>query len=120
GLVLLRLFETAREFDMEVQPQLVLLQKTLLQIEGLGRQLYPELDLWLTAKPILEEWMKERRDPRAQIRRIVEAWPEIADDLMKLPELLHRTLHRAAATGHREPVRAARGARDREERERAP
>src|SRR5690606_4159965 len=64
GLVLLRLFETAREFDMGVPPHLVLLQKTLLQIEGLGRELYPDLDLWRTAKPILEEWMAERRDPR--------------------------------------------------------
>ena len=54
--VLLRLFETARRFDMEIQPQLILLQKTLLQIEGLGRQLYPELDLWKTAQPILREW----------------------------------------------------------------
>ena len=64
GLVLLRLFQTARQFNMEVQPQLVLLQKTLLAIEGLGRQLYPELDLWKTAKPVLEQWMRERHDPR--------------------------------------------------------
>jgi len=115
GLVLLRLFETAREFDMEVQPQLVLLQKTLLQIEGLGRQLYPELDLWQTAKPILEEWMAERRDPRVQIRRLFEAWPEIADDLLMLPEMLHRRLRQAAATPQEEPVRTARWRREREE-----
>jgi ubiquinone biosynthesis protein len=108
GLVLLRLFETAREFDMEVQPQLVLLQKTLLQIEGLGRELYPELDLWRTAKPILEEWMTERRDPRIQLKRLVDSWPEIADDLMLLPELLHRKLRQAAATPQLEPVRATR------------
>ncbi|HEX6995761.1 MAG TPA: ubiquinone biosynthesis regulatory protein kinase UbiB [Gammaproteobacteria bacterium] len=120
GLVLLRLFETAREFDMEVQPQLVLLQKTLLQIEGLGRELYPELDLWRTAKPILEEWMRERRDPRAQLRRLLEAWPEIADDLLMLPELLHRRLRQAAATPQKEPVRAARRRRERDERARAP
>ncbi|MBN1239284.1 MAG: ubiquinone biosynthesis regulatory protein kinase UbiB [Gammaproteobacteria bacterium] len=100
GLVLLRLFETAREFDMEVQPQLVLLQKTLLSIEGLGRQLYPELDLWKTAKPVLEEWMRERRDPRAQLRRLAERWPEIVDDVLLLPELVHRTIRQhAAATG---------------------
>src|SRR5690606_3914872 len=104
-------------------PQLVLLQKTLLQIEGLGRQLYPELDLWRTAKPILEEWMAERRDPRVQFRRLVEAFPEIADDFMMLPELLHRRLRQAAVTPQREPVRAARGrrdGRDADERERFP
>ncbi|HEX7080924.1 MAG TPA: ubiquinone biosynthesis regulatory protein kinase UbiB [Gammaproteobacteria bacterium] len=111
GLVLLRLFETAREFNMEVQPQLVLLQKTLLQIEGLGRQLYPELDLWQTAKPILEEWMRERRDPRVQLRRLIDAWPEIGDDLLLIPELLHRAIRQAAASPQREPVRAARARR---------
>ena len=58
--MLLRLFETARRFQMEVQPQLILLQKTLLQIEGLGRQLYPQLDLWKTAQPIMREWAAER------------------------------------------------------------
>ena len=89
GLVLLRLFETARRFDMEVQPQLVLLQKTLLAIEGLGRELYPELDLWTTAKPILEDWMRERTNPKAHLRRLVDDWPEISDDLMALPGLLH-------------------------------
>jgi len=119
GLVLLRLFETAREFDMEVQPQLVLLQKTLLQIEGLGRELYPELDLWRTAKPILEEWMTERRDPRVHLKRLFETWPEIADDLLMLPELLHSRL-RQAATPNKEPVRASRRRRERDERDRAP
>ena len=90
GLVLLRLLETAREFRMEVQPQLVLLQKTLLQIEGLGRQLYPELDLWATAQPILEAWMRERRDPRTHVKRLIEALPQLSEDLLALPELLHR------------------------------
>ncbi len=90
GIVLMRLFETARRFDMEVQPQLVLLQKTLLAIEGLGRSLYPDLDLWATAKPILEEWMLERRGPAAQARRLAAAWPEFSDDLMALPDILHR------------------------------
>jgi ubiquinone biosynthesis protein len=89
GLVLLRLFETARRFDMEVQPQLVLLQKTLLAIEGLGRELYPELDLWTTAKPILEDWMRERSSPIAHVRRLIDDWPEISDDLTALPGLLH-------------------------------
>ena len=90
GLVLVRLFETARRFDMEVQPQLVLLQKTLLAIEGLGRELYPELDLWETAKPILEDWMRERASPVSHIQRIIDDWPEISDDLIALPGLLHK------------------------------
>jgi ubiquinone biosynthesis protein len=97
GLVLLRLFQIARQFDMEVQPQLVLLQKTLLAIEGLGRQLYPELDLWTTAKPILEQWMRERHDPRTQVKQLIEAWPEISADLALLPRVLHRALRRIDA-----------------------
>ncbi|HVS24268.1 MAG TPA: ubiquinone biosynthesis regulatory protein kinase UbiB [Gammaproteobacteria bacterium] len=97
GLVLLRLFQTARRFNMEVQPQLVLLQKTLLQIEGLGRQLYPELDLWKTAKPVLEEWMRERRDPATQLKRLIAEWPQISEDLSLLPRLLHRAIRRAGA-----------------------
>lgn len=95
GLVLMRLFETARQFQMEVQPQLVLLQKTLLAIEGLGRRLYPELDLWRTAYPILDRWMRQRHDPLVQIRRVIRAWPEISEDLVLLSELLHKTLRRA-------------------------
>jgi ubiquinone biosynthesis protein len=97
GLVLLRLFQTARRFNMEVQPQLVLLQKTLLTIEGLGRQLYPELDLWKTAKPVLEEWMRERHDPRTRLKELVAAWPEISEDLARLPRLLHRAVRRIDA-----------------------
>jgi ubiquinone biosynthesis protein len=97
GVVLLRLFQTARQFNMEVQPQLVLLQKTLLQIEGLGRQLYPELDLWKTAKPVLEQWMRERHDPRSRLKQLIEAWPEISDDLGMLPRVLHRALRRIDA-----------------------
>ena len=89
GVVLLRLFETAQRFNMEVQPQLVLLQKTLLAIEGLGRELYPDLDLWTTAKPILEEWMRERSSPLAHIRRLIDDWPEISDDLIVLPGIVH-------------------------------
>ena len=95
GLVLLRLFQTARQFNMEVQPQLVLLQKTLLTIEGLGRVLYPELDLWKTAMPVLEDWMRQRRDPRTHLKQLVEAWPEISEDLSLLPRLLHRAIRRA-------------------------
>jgi ubiquinone biosynthesis protein len=99
GLLLLRLFETAREFDMEVQPQLVLLQKTLLTIEGIGRELYPNLDLWTTAKPVLEEWMRERKDPRVQLKRLVDSWPVVSEDLLLVPEILHRAIRHAAAQG---------------------
>ena len=81
---------------MEVQPQLVLLQKTLLNIEGLGRQLYPELDLWATAQPILEEWTKERTNPRAQLMRFLSSWPEISEDILALPGLFRRALENAA------------------------
>ena len=95
GLVLLRLFDTARQFEMEVQPQLVLLQKTLLNIEGLGRQLYPELDLWATAQPVLEEWMRQRTDPRAHLKRLVDNWPQISEDLLLLPDTLHKIARRA-------------------------
>ncbi|MDP3814974.1 MAG: ubiquinone biosynthesis regulatory protein kinase UbiB, partial [Pseudomonas sp.] len=70
GQLLLRLFQTARRFNMEVQPQLVLLQKTLLNIEGLGRQLYPDLDLWSTAQPFLERWMRERVSPLHLLRNL--------------------------------------------------
>lgn len=104
GIVLLRLFETARRFNMEVQPQLVLLQKTLLAIEGLGRELYPELDLWATAKPILEDWMSERTHPASQLRRLAERWPEISEDLLALPDLLHAFV----IASKRRPVAAAR------------
>ncbi len=113
GLVLLRLFQTARQFHMEVQPQLVLLQKTLLAIEGLGRQLYPELDLWKTAKPVLEEWMRERRDPRTQLKQLVAAWPEISEDLAMLPRLLHRAVRKmdAEAAAQQRKQAASAGAR---------
>ncbi|MFQ6574670.1 ubiquinone biosynthesis regulatory protein kinase UbiB [Pseudomonas sp. UM16] len=81
GQVLMRLFQTARRFNMEVQPQLVLLQKTLLNIEGLGRQLYPELDLWSTAQPFLERWMRERVSPKTLLQNLhgqVEQIPHLA------------------------------------------
>lgn len=91
GLFLLRLFEVARRFDMHVQPQLVLLQKTLLNIEGLGRQLYPELDLWDTAKPIMEDWMRNRLGPAAAIAQFKRNAPALAETL---PELAHRLLAR--------------------------
>lgn len=89
GQVLLRLFQTARRFNMEVQPQLVLLQKTLLNIEGLGRQLYPELDLWKTAKPILEEWMREKMGWQAALDNLKHEMPNWVQTLPKLPSMMH-------------------------------
>ncbi len=91
GQVLIRLFQTARRFNMEVQPQLVLLQKTLLNIEGLGRQLYPELDLWKTAKPILEQWMLEKNGWQAALETLKQEIPQWATILPTLPRLLHQS-----------------------------
>ncbi|WP_183330827.1 ubiquinone biosynthesis regulatory protein kinase UbiB [Halomonas campaniensis] len=95
GQVLLGLFQTARRFDMEVQPQLVLLQKTLLNIEGLGRQLYPDLDLWKTAKPFLERWMKERAGALGFWESLKRQAPELSRQLPELPALAHRALAQA-------------------------
>ena len=95
GLLLVRLFQTARRFNMEVQPQLVLLQKTLLNIEGLGRQLYPELDLWSTAKPFLEEWMQERLGRRAFLRELKKNLPRWGENLPALPGMAHEVLSKA-------------------------
>ncbi|MEM1436953.1 MAG: ubiquinone biosynthesis regulatory protein kinase UbiB [Pseudomonadota bacterium] len=85
---LIDLFQTASSFRMEVQPQLVLLQKTLLYIEGLGRQLYPELDLWTTAKPFMERWMAERLSPGRAVTALLDQAPQILEELPQLPELL--------------------------------
>jgi len=92
GRVLLRLFQTSRRFNVEIQPQLVLLQKTLLNIEGLGRELDPELDLWKTAKPYLESWMSEQIGWRALVRRAREEAPNWGVMLPQLPRLLYRRL----------------------------
>jgi ubiquinone biosynthesis protein len=86
GQFLVDLFHTARQFDMEIQPQLVLLQKTLLNIEGLGRQLYPELDLWQTAKPFMERWMASRMGPQATLKRLARDLPAMIEFLPQLPE----------------------------------
>ncbi|MEA2116906.1 ubiquinone biosynthesis regulatory protein kinase UbiB [Halovibrio sp. HP20-50] len=94
GQVLLGLFQTARRFNMEVQPQLVLLQKTLLNIEGLGRQLYPDLDLWSTAKPYLEQWMKERAGVTGLWESLKRQAPELSHQLPELPVLAHQALSR--------------------------
>lgn len=92
GHVLLNLFNTARRFNMEVQPQLVLLQKTLLYVEGVGRQLYPQLDLWKTAKPFLEEWIKDQIGIPAIVRALKEKAPFWAEKLPELPELFYDSL----------------------------
>jgi ubiquinone biosynthesis protein len=92
GKLLLRLFQTSRRFNVQVQPQLVLLQKTLLNIEGLGRDLDPELDLWRTAKPYLERWMSEQVGVRALLRTLRSEAPYWATTLPELPRLIHRAL----------------------------
>ena len=94
GQVLLRLFQTSRRFNVEIQPQLVLLQKTLLNIEGLGRQLDPDLDLWTTAKPFLERWMNEQVGWRGLLGRLEREAPRYAQLLPALPRLLHEVLRR--------------------------
>jgi len=92
GSLLLRLFQTARRFNMEVQPQLVLLQKTLLNIEGLGRTLDPDLDLWKTAKPFLDRWMSEQMGPRAFVSGIQKQLPRLAERLPEMPDLIYSGL----------------------------
>ncbi len=113
GRTLLRLFQTGRRFNVEIQPQLVMLQKTLLNIEGLGRQLDPELDLWTTAKPFLERWMLERVGLKGLVNNLRREAPQWAALLPQLPRLLHDALER-------KPLEALRGemARLREEERR--
>ena len=96
GQVLLRLFQTSRRFNVEIQPQLVLLQKTLLNIEGLGRQLDPELDLWTTAQPFLERWMNEQVGWRGLLERLQKEAPRYAQLVPELPRLLHQALRQQA------------------------
>ena len=102
GLLLMRLFQTSRRFQVEIQPQLVLLQKTLLNIEGLGRQLDPELDLWSTAKPFLETWMLQQVGPQKLINELRDQAPRYAKMLPDLPRLLHDYLARRPADHSRE------------------
>ena len=99
--MLLRLFQVGRRFDMEVQPQLVLLQKTLFAIEGLGRQLYPQLDLWATAKPFLANYLKKQMGPRAFLKKLanyapywLEKLPDLPDRLDSVLRLTHQDLER--------------------------
>jgi len=97
GHLLIALFQTARRFDMEVQPSLVLLQKTLLNIEGLGKQLYPELNLWDTAKPQLEQWLKDRYAPKQMIKRMQRYVPGWLEQLPSLPDKFMRHLSQVDA-----------------------
>ncbi len=99
GRFLLHLFQTARRFNMEVQPQLVLLQKTLFNIEGLGRRLYPDLDLWETAKPYLERWMSEHMGPRAFLNSFRREFPKWWAMLPEMPALMHDTLRHFSESG---------------------
>ncbi len=101
GQVLLRLFQTSRRFNVEIQPQLVLLQKTLLNVEGLGRQLDPELDLWNTAKPFLERWMNEQIGWRGLLERLKNEAPRYVQLLPELPRLLHQALQQRPASEQR-------------------
>jgi ubiquinone biosynthesis protein len=96
--LLLRLFQTAGRFNMEIQPQLFLLQKTLLNIEGLGRRLYPDLDLWTTAQPFLERWMRRRYSPRILLKKWFRQAPYVADKLMTLPGLWQDVLQQEKNT----------------------
>ena len=99
GKLLLRLFQTSRRFNVEIQPQLVMLQKTLLNIEGLGRELDPDLDLWQTAKPYLERWMSEQIGWRGLLRTVRREAPFWAQTLPAIPRLVHRLLAEDRAGG---------------------
>ncbi|MDO5693015.1 MAG: ubiquinone biosynthesis regulatory protein kinase UbiB [Pseudomonadota bacterium] len=105
GMVLLRLFQISRRFNVVIQPQLVLLQKTLLNVEGLGRQLDPDLDLWATAKPFLEKWMHEQIGPRRFLRELKEQAPYYAKMLPDLPRLLHGYLQQRPIDDLRQELR---------------
>lgn len=104
GQVLLSLFAAAQRFDARLQPQLMLIQKTLLQIEGVGRQLYPDLDLWKTAQPLLRQWMGERWSLRGMARSARAELPDLLQALKQLPPLAERMIHRAADGRLRQPV----------------
>jgi len=96
GHLLINLFETAQRFDAQMQPQMLLIQKTLLQIEGVGRQLYPDLDLWDTAQPLLRQWMRERYSLKQTLKEIRGQLPILLDSLQKLPTLAQFAIQRAS------------------------
>ena len=106
GLFLVRLFKIARRYRYQVQPQLVLLQKTVLNVEGLGRDLYPQLDLWATAKPVLEEWMHHRASPRVAGERLKNQLPQIMDSLPRMVPTLMKRLDEGTNPAARELERA--------------
>jgi ubiquinone biosynthesis protein len=106
GQLLLRLFQTARRFNMEIQPQLLLLEKTFLHIEGIGRQLYPKLNLWDTAKPFLERWLSEQLGMRALVTGLKKNLPFIAEHLPDLPQLVFKALERIANDELRQELRS--------------
>jgi ubiquinone biosynthesis protein len=104
GTVLLRLFEALRRFDGQIQPQLILLQKTLLNVEGLGRQLYPELDIWQTAGPVLRTWMRERVSPRTVRRELRRGLPDVLEVVKALPSIAKRFVERSQDHEFRLPI----------------
>lgn len=104
GELLIYLFQTAARFDMEVQPSLVLLQKTLLNIEGLGRQLYPELNLWDTAQPYLEDWVAQRYSPQSVIKRLQQQAPAWLEQLPQLPDAVFESLQHGRAAAEASPL----------------
>jgi ubiquinone biosynthesis protein len=104
GQLLMRLFQTARRFNMNIQPQLILLQKTLLNIEGVGRQLYPELDLWTTASPYLEKWLKKQVGAKAFLRRIKDNLPYWSEKLPEIPGLIYDVLSESYAKNKFAPI----------------
>ena len=106
GQVLISLFEAAQRFDAQMQPQLMLIQKTLLQIEGVGRQLYPDLDLWETAQPLLKQWMQERYSVKSMIRQTRKQLPGLVDALRTAPQLIQQVVQRAADGRLDVPVRS--------------
>src|SRR5699024_7258227 len=97
GLFLIRLFKVAQRYNYQVQPQLVLLQKTVLNVEGLGRDLYPQLDLWATAVPVLEEWMRRRANPKVAAERLQQQLPQIMDSLPNITAALVKQLERGSS-----------------------
>jgi len=107
GQVLISLFEAAQRFDAQMQPQLMLIQKTLLQIEGVGRQLYPDLDLWETAQPLLQQWMRERYSIRGVIKEARGHLPELVQALRRLPPLASNVIQRAADGRYESLARAS-------------
>ncbi len=104
GHFLIQLFQTARRFEMEVQPQLVLLQKTLLYIEGLGRQLYPQLDLWETAQPFLKNWLAETYGPQAILGKIIKNVPKWLEELPEIPEKINALLNSVNRPDHHQEL----------------